>query len=176
MSFTIGGEIGSSTFIPVADRLYKATIRAGTDNERDGSLDPSKLVNFKFNVTPENASFIFRLYIQITEEKPSGIKFQDNVIWNENIVPDFSMLESMYMLEFEYNPFLNKWVGKMVSQPILNSKNSGGNSAFAYPSTVVNQAELTANLSNANNPADWNDPLTFVANKDNSKIKVVISR
>jgi hypothetical protein len=94
-------EITNLTINPEMNKVYTYTING---NE-----------TFTF-ITPSSGNIIsFRLYLTM----PSSLKsftLPTNVIWENT--PDFTTANALYMIVFEWNPILNKWLGNLIWNPV----------------------------------------------------------
>ena len=94
-------SISNLTINPEMNRVYTYTV-----NSND---------TFTF-VTPSSGNIIsFRLYLTM----PSNIvsfTLPSNIIWENT--PDFTTANALYMMVFEWNPILNKWLGNLMWSPV----------------------------------------------------------
>lgn len=134
MGFSSPSEVPSGIIEALDNHIYKVTLKKGsptwdpTANEIKITFDSNKNAtnDTKKNPVPNlGGSFIFRLYIQTTEIQPKTVKFENFrggiIVWNteDKNVPSLNEAESMYIIEFEWVPFLKKFIGTLIARSYI---------------------------------------------------------
>jgi hypothetical protein len=108
-----GTVVTSPVQIPVVEELTSLTITPEHNKIYSHTLEEDD--TFVFSHSRVNEAVIFKLYLTMPSS-PVSFKFPANIVWNKT--PDFTVGNALYMVEFEWNPFLSKWMGKQVWDPI----------------------------------------------------------
>lgn len=112
LNYTPSQISGPDSYIPV-QTLGGTTINPDHLAIYNYTLSGNEIFNF---IEPQTNSVVnFRLYLSMPS---SLVSFQlpNNIIWDTE--PDFQTAEALYMLVFEWNPIVNKWLGNQIWEPI----------------------------------------------------------
>lgn len=97
-------ELTSTTFEPEHNTIYTKTIADGD--------------TFVFTTPTSNTSISFRLYLTYTGYSPT---WPSNILWEDDTAPEFLVSNALYMIVFEWNPVLSKWLGNQMWLPVTLS-------------------------------------------------------
>lgn len=114
-------ELQSVSFTPINNKIYIYNL---IGNEV-----------FEFNNEQQICSF--RLYLTMPSNLVS-FTLPTNIIWDQQ--PSFTETNSLYMLVFEWNPILNKWLGnKMWKTQLTSSTYTSSFSSFISSWNQINE-------------------------------------
>lgn len=90
----------NTSFTPVHNGIYSKTLEEGDV--------------FSFTNPSDSSVLSFRLYLSMPEVL--SFYLPQNIVWEE--VPDFTVTNALYMLVFEWNPIIGKWLGNQMWKPV----------------------------------------------------------
>jgi hypothetical protein len=93
-------NITNTSFTPTHNFIYHKDLSTGD--------------SFSFTAPSDSSILSFRLYLSMSEVVSFG--FAQNIVWKES--PNFATANSLYILSFEWNPIINKWLAEMAWGPI----------------------------------------------------------
>ena len=96
--------LSSDTITPEHLAIYTKTLTAST--------------TFTFTAPTDGKSVAFRLYLS-TGSTVYAPTWPSNIVWDDNNTqPTITEANTLYMLVFEWNPVLNKWLGNLMWDPV----------------------------------------------------------
>ena len=96
--------LSSNTITPEHLAIYTKTLTAST--------------TFSFTTPTDGKSVAFRLYLS-TGSTVYAPTWPSNIVWDDNNTqPTITEANTLYMLVFEWNPVLNKWLGNLMWDPV----------------------------------------------------------
>lgn len=96
-------DIVSTVISPVYNTIYNYSIVGNEVFTFETPTNTNDAVNFRLYLTMPSTSVSFTL--------------PTNIIWESE--PDFTTTNALYMLVFEWNPVLNKWLGNQMWEPVV---------------------------------------------------------
>lgn len=95
-------DITSTTISPIYNTIYNYSIVGDEVFTFETPTNTNDAVNFRLYLTMPSTSVSFTL--------------PTNITWESE--PDFTTTNALYMLVFEWNPVLNKWLGNQMWEPV----------------------------------------------------------
>lgn len=115
---------GTATSSPIMETINVTTIPPEHNKVYHATLSNNDVFTF---TSPQNNNEVlsFRLYLTMPQTLVS-FTLPTNVVWE--LVPDFTTVNSLYTLVFEWNPVIKKWLGNQMWNPISLDDNSNSSS------------------------------------------------